>query len=206
MSQNSPNRHRSFYALPLPEKLRREVANFIEELRCLDNRNVRWTPPENLHLTLRFLGELTPEQFTTAQQFLSRTRFPKSLTLHVNGVHGFPSLKKPSVLVLTLEGSTPEDVAALLALQKQTEEWAMQLGLAPENRPFRPHITVGRVRRNNHLSQPLKEKLNTIDSERIRNTGEAIRTVVLMESQLSSAGAQYKVVSQARLGSEELCG
>lgn len=204
MSQNNPNRHRSFYALPLPEQLRGEVASFIEELRRLDNRNIRWTPPENLHLTLRFLGALTQEQFSTAQQFLSHTRFPKSLTLHINGVQGFPSFKKPSVLVLSLAGITPEDTAALLALQKQTEEWAMQLGLAPENRPFRPHITVGRVRRNSYPSQPLQEKLNAIDSEHIQNTGEAIRTVVLMESELSSAGAQYRVVSQARLGSKDL--
>ena len=167
----------------------------IEELRTLDDRNVRWTPAGNLHLTLRFLGELTSAQYAEAQELLRGTAETDTFRLHITGTDAFPSFGKPSVLVLKLEGRTSEDHAALLAIQKNMEEYARQLGLPPEHRPFRPHITLGRVRRGQKIQRSLEQSLRNIKPDRFDSAEGIVQTVHLVESTLTPSGARYRTVA-----------
>lgn len=195
MNQPESNLHRAFYALPLPDTLYREITMLIEELRSLNDRNVRWTPAGNLHITLRFLGELTPAQFIKAQGLLEGIVSNRSFRLRITGTDAFPSLGNPSVLILNLEGISPADQAALLALQKNTEDYARQLGLQPEQRPYHPHITLGRVRRGQRIQRLLEQKLRSIESDRFIAAEGTVQTVHLVESTLTPSGARYRTVT-----------
>ena len=131
---------RLFVALWLPGPLSRAVSARLDELRR-GSRGVRWVRPDQLHLTLKFLGE-TPStelpELTSALAGVAAETRPFHLSLAPGGV--FPPNGPPRVVWL---GLTPEeDLAALAA---RVEEALAPLGHAPERRPFRAHLTLGRA-------------------------------------------------------------
>lgn len=193
--------HRCFYALPFPPQVNRAVSGLIADLRRYDNGTVRWTPPQNLHLTLRFLGELSEQEFNDAQNSLRDLSFG-SLHLKIGGIDGFPSRRNPSVLVLAVEGSTPEDHRKLLHLQHETEEIARRIGLEPEGRPFRPHITLGRVNRGRPVPAALRNALSDATPDSFGEIEGRIESLRLMESTLKPTGAEYRVAAERAASSE----
>ncbi|MGQ9779136.1 MAG: RNA 2',3'-cyclic phosphodiesterase [Bacillota bacterium] len=131
---------RLFVAIWLPEPLARAAAARLEELRQ-GSRGIRWVRPEQLHLTLKFLGETPraelPQLFSALAGVAAATR-PFSLSLAPGGV--FPPGGPPRVIWL---GVTPEEELAVLAAR--VEEALVPLGHPPEKRPFRAHLTLGRA-------------------------------------------------------------
>lgn len=194
--------HRCFYAVPFSPQVNQSVAELIAGLCRYDDGAVGWTPPQNIHLTLRFLGELDDRAFNEAQRWLLDQSFDYSLRLNIIGVDAFPSPRKPSVLILSAEGSGPEDQRALLELQQRTEEFARQIGLEPEVRPFRPHITLGRVRQNRSISPALRNALIDMIPQRLEERKTTIESIRLIESTLKPRGAEYRVVAERVLGNK----
>ncbi len=172
--------------------------SIIAELRSTDNGTVRWTPPENLHLTLRFLGELPTGTFREARQLLTEREMPSRCRLRFTGIDAFPSLRKPQVIVLGLEGITQRDQTELLQLQSLCEAFARELGLEPEDRTFRPHLTLGRVRRDRRIPEALRTALT---STRPELPQVEVEHLLLVESFLSREGARYRVAEKRELGS-----
>ena len=110
---------------------------------------VRWSAAESVHLTLRFLGdsdEQAIEALRHALVALGRQRAPFKLSL--TGLDAFPNRSNPRVLWLGLAG----DLGELSTLQEQLEERVQELGWLAEERPFRPHLTLGRVRQGQQVS------------------------------------------------------
>jgi 2'-5' RNA ligase len=132
---------RAFVALDLEAPVRDEAAELIERLRP-DVEGARWTRPETLHLTLRFLGAATPAQLERLGPALAAAavRCPVS-TAVVAGLGTFPERGRPRVLWLGL--ALPREI---LALQQGCERAAEEAGFAPSARPFRPHLTLARFR------------------------------------------------------------
>lgn len=133
---------RRFLAIELPEPVRDALAGLRTRLRAAGG-NASWPRPENLHLTLRFLGDITDEQaedcrtaLRTALAGLARPR------LTVAGVGAFPNLRRPSVIWAGVQ--TEEE--ALAVIQGRCEAAARALGLDAETKPFRAHITLARVK------------------------------------------------------------
>lgn len=187
--------HRCFYALALPPQLNRTLAAVIAGLRRRDDGAVRWTPPQNLHLTLRFLGELNGKEFGEGKALLQNLTFGDGIRLKLGEADGFPSLRKPSVLVLSAEGAGKEEHGKLLDLQRTTEEFARRIGLEPEPRPFRPHITLGRIRRDRSISPELRNGLNALRPEEFGETEGEITSLHLMESIMKPTGVEYRVAA-----------
>ena len=204
MSSAQPERFRCFFAIALPSALARTVADHIAYLRQLDDGAVRWTPSTNLHVTIRFLGEIGSASFTAAQEFLQtgpmvndpQSRFRVRIGPDVDA---FPSLRRPSVIVLPVQGLTPADAEIFLALQRRTENFARRLGLEPDTRPFRPHVTLGRLRRNRDIPLAIKRTFDDVSSVQFGESEGEIDALHLVRSVLTSGGSQYSTVATLHL-------
>ena len=127
---------RLFIALGLPNAVRDALTALREDLD-----GARWTPPDHLHCTLRFLGDTPEERIPYLEAALGGIAAPP-LALRLDGLTAFPSPRAPRVLVARL---APDD--ALADLQRRIEAAVRDLGFAPEDRPFRPHVTLARLKR-----------------------------------------------------------
>jgi len=130
---------RTFIAVDLSEEVRRSVAEVISRLRERIT-NVRWSAPENVHITLRFLGEVPegelPKVLEAARAAASAS---EPFVLQAGGASGFGG-KNPRVLFLEVEG----EVSLLKKLQERLEDELDQRGFGREGRAFAPHLTLGR--------------------------------------------------------------
>lgn len=133
---------RAFLAIEVPEEYRRGLAAVQEALKK-SGADVKWVTPGNIHLTLKFFGDVTPAQIeaiaAAAGQVAAAT---PCLELRADGMGTFPGPKNPRVIWLGLTGQTD----ALANLVQELEQAFAALGFPPENRPFTPHLTLGRVR------------------------------------------------------------
>ena len=127
---------RLFIAIDLPKRIKRELAVISFGLP-----QARWVPHEQLHLTLRFIGEVDGALFQDLKSCLeSINGSPFPLTL--NGLGCFPPRRDPQVLWVGIEKSVE-----LLELRKRVDSCLSKLGIAPEQRKFSPHITLARTRK-----------------------------------------------------------
>jgi RNA 2',3'-cyclic 3'-phosphodiesterase len=127
--------YRLFAAIDLPEETADELAAFDRNLK-----GARWVPPDQHHLTLRFLGDADDTQFQSIRQALGAVR-GAPFTLTLRGIGHFPPGKEPRVLLVGMEKNP-----ALAALQEQVERAAIAAGFPADPRRFSPHITLARLR------------------------------------------------------------
>jgi len=188
---------RLFVALDPPDPVRRRLAALGVDLRRTAGRaadEVRWVPPENVHLTLQFLGAV-PEERVAAVEAALRAAAAEAhpLSLEVKGAGGFPNARRPRVVWAGLAG----DVAALEALVLGLGRRLAPLGFAPEERPFSPHLTLGRARDGRGATGLAGGLARAAEA-----SGAPWRAaeVVLVESHLSPKGPRYEIVARAPLG------
>jgi RNA 2',3'-cyclic 3'-phosphodiesterase len=127
--------YRLFVAIELPEWVKAELAGLSFGLP-----GAHWVPDDQLHLTLRFIGEVDRVQFEEIGQALTEVQIDP-FDLALEGVGTFPPRGKPTVLWVGLEKSEP-----LLQLRRRVESALVQVGLPPEGRKFSPHITLARLK------------------------------------------------------------
>jgi 2'-5' RNA ligase len=188
---------RLFVALDPPEPVRRRLTALAVELRRTAGRHaeeVRWVPPENVHLTLQFLGAVPEERVGAIEAALRDVAAAaRPLALELRGAGGFPSARRPRVLWAGVEG----EVDALAALVADLGRRLAPLGFAPEERPFSAHLTLGRardVRGAPGLAGALAQAAETA------GTPWRAADVALFESHLSPKGPRYEVILRAPLG------
>jgi 2'-5' RNA ligase len=185
---------RTFLAINLSVPTIRAVSEAQGALRQALGKSLRvaWVPPANLHLTLKFLGDVAPEVPEAVGDVLQRgltSRQP--FEVRAVGAGAFPDENRPRVLWVGLV----DESGALKALQADVEGWMEALGFAREGRPFKPHLTLGRVK-DGHASvaealQPFRETMFGTST---------IKDVTLYESRLKAKGAEYVVLRRALIG------
>jgi 2'-5' RNA ligase len=180
-------------SVELPDALREAVAaHFASEGRRI--AGVRWVAPCNLHLTLKFLGDVAEgrlPELRTALMAAAAGASPFTLALH--GAGAFPSPERPRVIWVGAGAGSAE----LTALALSVEAALTPLGFAPEDRPFSPHLTVGRVSYRPPDPAPLRR---LIDSARGREWGEwLVPAVHLMRSELFPKGPIYSILQTTPL-------
>ncbi|HEX9442855.1 MAG TPA: RNA 2',3'-cyclic phosphodiesterase [Candidatus Binatia bacterium] len=145
---------------------------------------LRWVKRENLHLTLKFLGQVSDERITPVGEALERTLAPLSRgSVSTRGLGVFPDIRRPKVLWAGL------DAAPLAPLARAVEEALAPLGFAREAREFKPHLTIGRWREFAGRPDALRSE---IEKWRAHDFGASeIREVVLFQSVLKPDGAIY---------------
>lgn len=175
---------RAFVAVPLPEEARSCVEGVQRRLRGF--AGVKWVEPENFHVTLRFLGNSPPELVQRLAQTLLRTLSDqKAFSLTLAGVGAFPSARRPQAIWVGVS----EGKSRLEELARITEESAVASGFAPEERPFRAHLTIGRVK-----ASPAPSGLSAAimaEAEGAEIATITVENVVLMQSELRRSGPIY---------------
>lgn len=138
---------RTFIAIPLAEDSHRLLEQLQNQLRAAA-AEVRWTSTASIHLTLKFLGEIDPAVVgKTADRLRTESRALAPFTLSLGGLGAFPTIQNPRVVWCGVSG----DIEQLGLLQHKVEQECTRLGFAPEERPFHPHLTLGRVRGRRNL-------------------------------------------------------
>ena len=188
---------RLFVALEPPEPVRRRLAAVADALRRGAGRaadDVRWVRPENVHLTIQFLGAVPEERVGAVEQALrDAAAGARPLSLTLRGAGGFPNARRPRVLWAGLEG----DVAALAALAADLGARLAKLGFPPEERAFSPHLTLGRAR-DGRGAPGLAGALARAGETDV--TPWRAAELVLFESHLSPHGPRYEAIARAPLG------
>lgn len=185
---------RAFIAVEISERARTEVARLQERLRAA-GADVKWVDPENLHLTLKFLGEVPEEKIPALTESLGRTAAEISpFSFSLQGVGAFPGMEHPRVIWVGIgEGN---DRLAKLGIA--VEKTCAGLGFPAEERPFSPHLTIGRVRSGKELSRLAKQ----MEKVKFRATEpEQAEWIVLLESTLGSGGPVYRTIGEIFLKS-----
>ena len=157
---------------------------------------LRWVRPEAVHLTLRFLGESTPEKLAEVGEIMTQVcgRHPP-LTAQVGGLGRFPSGSRPRVIWVGLQEST----GGLKKVQAELEMRIANLGYPTEERSFHPHLTLARVRREVSPSG-LRQLSEQLDQMSVGDLGQLdITHLSLMRSQLGAGGASYSRFSWVEL-------
>jgi 2'-5' RNA ligase len=136
---------RSFVAVEMPAEIQSAVAGSIAPLQtALPKPLIRWVAPQNVHLTLKFLGDVSPANLERLAEALeAETYNHETFTISVGGLGAFPTPRRARVIWIGLEAP-----AALTALLRGVEAVSARLGYASEDRPFSPHLTIGRVGQN----------------------------------------------------------
>jgi RNA 2',3'-cyclic 3'-phosphodiesterase len=177
---------RLFVALDLPDQVRHSIAELIAKLQP-KSRAVRWIKPENLHITLKFIGHVENEKLSPIQTVLSSIRIAQSVELHLRGMGFFPNEHRPRAFWCGI-ASSPN----LAELAANIDRALVPLGIERETRPFTPHLTLARFKSD----EGIREVVQAATDMKSTDFGAATETNFhLYESLLKSTGAQYNRVA-----------
>ncbi|MEO0019501.1 MAG: RNA 2',3'-cyclic phosphodiesterase [candidate division WOR-3 bacterium] len=176
---------RSFVAVDTSEQVKSELARLIGELKVRTQLNVKWVKPEQMHLTLVFLGEVSLDFIQRAKIELGAVAQGFGpFDCRLKGLGGFPSTNKARVLWAGLEKGEDE----LKRLQSAVAEALKRIGYVPEKRPFSPHLTLGRLR------EP--DSIGFIQGVSFASSNWLVKELILFKSELKPTGPVYTKISQ----------
>lgn len=186
---------RAFIAVELPKTTRDSLRHIQEELKA-SGADVKWVKPENIHLTLKFLGEIDPDQLAKINLILDAvSKEKKSFSIRLSSLGAFPKMDYPRVIWAGIdrgEGQTQE-------LAKALEAKIEKLGIPKEERAFSSHITIGRIKSNlgrDKLVASLKGLRGYFNDHPQELT---VTKITLFKSTLAPAGPVYEAVKEAHL-------
>jgi|SRR5687768_7174940 len=189
------SRLRAFIAVELPLEIRQNVQQATSSLRRDIGSLIRWVALENMHLTLKFLGDIPSENVEVLTQLIhAQADSFNSFDIHLSGIGSFPNPRRPRVIYVGIQAP-----AALEAFQRQMESAIHRLGYNPEERAFAPHLTIGRVRQ--HVSADDQQKIRrALEEATIDSLGTArVNSVHLYKSDLKPNGPAYTKLFSAHL-------
>ncbi|MCX7837840.1 MAG: RNA 2',3'-cyclic phosphodiesterase [Anaerolineae bacterium] len=188
---------RTFIAIELNDALHRALADVQARLkRDTVARAIRWVAPENIHITLKFLGDVDAARIPALERAIAQVCNDFApFTLTIGGAGAFPNMRKPNVIWVGARGQV--DVAARLA--EHIDAACATFGFAREERAFTPHLTLGRVKRDASPSE--RQRIGAlIEAARIGDVGELrVERVAVMKSDLTPEGSVYTRLAECVL-------
>jgi 2'-5' RNA ligase len=190
----SKDRIRAFVAVELAPEVRGALAEEVERLaQC--GANVKWVAPGDLHVTLKFLGQVDrhgiPDVLAAIERGAAASR---PFEMEVAGLAFFPKPTRPRVVAA---GVDEEGVRALAGLFTKLEEGLVPMGFKKDERGFKAHVTLGRVKSPKGIGR-LADRLLTFDGEPFGE--ETVESVALFMSELRREGPVYTALGHATLG------
>jgi len=184
---------RLFVALEIPSTIREKLGELVKALRAVSPQT-RWVRPENLHVTLKFIGEVPETKLAAIRTALAQVHSDRPVMLDFRGLGFFPNEKHPRVFWAGIEASPN-----LKLLAADIERAMETLGIAREQRPFSPHLTLARFE-----PPRLPENLRAAIQENARRDFGSLQTnqFHLIESKLKPSGAEYTTVESFSFAAE----
>ena len=187
---------RSFIAIELPNELKQALTRLQDQLKSGSNAPVKWVSPHGVHLTLKFLGNISPEitgKITTSLEEAIQGIHP--FHLEVKGLGVFPNPRRVNIIWVGLTGALDR----LAHLQQRIESSLENLGFARESRTFTPHLTLARLR--DQATPDERQTLGRLVADVGFKTGYSLEvdSIHLMKSQLTREGAVYSRISSVQL-------
>ncbi|MBN1626786.1 MAG: RNA 2',3'-cyclic phosphodiesterase [Deltaproteobacteria bacterium] len=190
---------RAFLAFELPPEIREKVRQVSEELKGL-KMDVRWVRPENIHLTVVFLGNVREGDISAMAREIEHVScgfHPFELCL--KGIGVFPESRRPRVLWVGYEG----DIERMAVLREVLYERLMPFEIKDEKRQFRPHLTLGRFRnpgRRSTLPDDVIKQYEGLSSASFKAS-----ELVLFKSELRPQGPEYSKIDSWPMSAEPVC-
>jgi 2'-5' RNA ligase len=189
---------RSFIAVELPETVKTGLQRIQTELTLPQYSFVKCVAPEGIHLTLKFLGNISANKVTDITGVMEQaSQGVNPFQLQLIEIGAFPNMRRPRVLWVGIEG----EVDKLVGWQQRIDNGLVPLGFAKEARPFTPHLTLARLRENCspgdilHFGEMLASSHVDVDYN------FTVNSLNLMRSQLFPTGAVYSRLSEVKLKS-----
>ncbi len=194
MAMNNPTHYRLFIAVDLPPEARQSLAKVQSRLKSAGA--IRWTKPQQIHLTLQFLGDTPATQVEAITNALQRKVSPlPAFSIRLNGVGVFPNLKRPGIIWAGVTGEGD----ALKSLHHAVIAATQTVGFTPEKRPFKPHLTIGRVQKRAKPSDYAAIRQVIQHSTITEIAAFRIDHISLIRSQLNPAGPIYTQLARVDL-------
>lgn len=183
---------RTFVAVLLDEELRSRISDVQQRAMELAP-GVKWVPPENFHVTLKFLGDVRRDKLSNVQTAIDEVvaALP-AFDLSIRGMGVFPTPRRPRVIWVGVEEGSEQ----LIGLAKVVEDRLVKAGFEKDVKPFRSHITIGRVKEGKPVPG-LTEGLDEIDTSELGV--QRVADVAVMESVLRPGGPIYTPLSEHKL-------
>lgn len=194
----TPDLVRAFVALQMAPEVEQAVTEFVASMQTARNSTrygVRWIGRNHLHLTLRFLGDRVAASTIArlAGALGEIATATSSFSIDVHGIGAFPNLERPRIIWVGLASADLQGLAARI------ERAAVSAGLAPEPRPFTPHLTIGRIRDLTGWH----ELRRTIEAARNRDFGRSTaKSLILYRSILGSDSPTYEELGRYRFAGD----
>ncbi len=180
---------RSFIAIEFDNEQKRALADLQSRLkRDHDSNAIRWVVAGNIHLTLKFLGNVAADKQLALQNAVAAAcAGTPPFVLKLNGVGAFPNVNRPNVVWVGVEG----DVGTAIKLAQKIDQACTALGFPREERALSPHLTLGRVKRD-ASSRERQQISEMLAKAQARDLGECrIERVSIMKSELKPSGSVY---------------
>lgn len=182
---------RAFVAVELPNAIKEQV-KALETQLMKARADIRWVRTENIHITLKFLGDITPDRLEEVRAGVHEaTEAMASFQMTLGSVGAFPNLDRPRVFWVDVEDGR----AALVNLQNAVESALCSRHFVREERPFSPHLTIGRVRSPKGLNS-LSALIRDIP---FQTSDFPVDRVSILQSDLQPAGPVYTVLEHTAL-------
>ncbi len=183
---------RAFIAIEIPPAIKEGMTGVVDRLKG-GGVDARWTRPEGIHLTLKFLGEVGEERVPAIMRALAVALIgTERFRLGIEGVGTFPNPASARVVWVGITG----DIEKLVSLQAAVERALVGLGLEPDSRPYTPHLTLGRIR-NIHNRDVWLKRLEAVGDFRL--PGFDVASISLIRSELKPAGAVHRELGRVAL-------
>jgi 2'-5' RNA ligase len=184
---------RTFIAIKLPQNIRTGLSNIQDELKQT-GADVKWVKPDNIHLTLKFLGEIDDSLAEKIKSVISAAaQQTPSFNLSLSQLGAFPKIQFPRVIWIGVNNDQP-----VIKMAKDLEQELIKIGIPTESRAFNSHITLGRVRSAQNR-RALSEKLETLNKPSSSQPEFTVSGITLFKSTLTPQGPIYEAISDSPL-------
>ena len=185
---------RTFIAIELSDQIREALAQIQSHLKY-SGADVKWVEKNNVHLTLKFLGEISEEKAERVKLILQKIAGgTKPFEISIKDVGAFPKIDFPRVIWVGLDKGA--DKSKILA--ERIDEALSEIGFQKESRPFAAHLTIGRVRSPKN-KDALKDKMLSYSPQSMVHSPQSISSIALFKSILTPKGAIYTKLYEAGL-------
>ena len=186
---------RTFIAIELPKEIKDYLGRLQEQLRS-SGADVKWVEPQNIHLTLKFLGEIDDKKLAKITQIVEDIAKKKnSFYMHLASIGAFPKINFPRVIWVGIDKGDSETKE----ITKELDQDLKKIGIPKEDRPFSSHITIGRTKSGLNRER-LVMNLNNLGIDFGKETQEFLVTkITLFKSTLTPKGPIYEVLKEANL-------